>query len=118
MEAIKILFQLGLAGYLAIAAGLFGLLVSFISVKPVLCTIGFILFVFCIAFLALEVEKRRGAAGRAETVRTVQTMQIKVEADTSQALAAVTELEERVKFCTDRMIELNRLTMFAMMEDS
>lgn len=54
----------------------------------------------------------------AKPARAVETMQIKVEADTSQATAAIDELEQRVQSCTEKVEALNRLAILNVMAEA
>jgi TolA-binding protein len=58
-------------------------------------------------FTAGQVAREPAAGG----ANSVQTMTITVQADTSQATAALAQLEQHAKSCAERMVELNRLAI-------
>jgi Flp pilus assembly protein TadB len=117
MEAIKMLFLLGAFGCLAFALAVFTFVMTFVGAYwlPLVSVACFCLFVVALALLVTEIERRRRDAGYRRSVKTVQTMQIKVEADTSQATAAIDDLQRRVENVTAMMVALERIAIHNVM---
>lgn len=114
MEALTTIFLVGAFGVVGALVAAAGLVEAFWF--PLALALAFCVAITVLALVLSHASRRRDLKRRLRARRshqTVQTMQIKVEADTCQATAAIAQLESRVQACAAKIEALNRLAGYA-----